>query len=908
MFRKLKSFFESLEAESSRGALLASLLIVLLLFLFAVFPLGSVGFTDHDTADAHLARINSESVFGYLWEIARIEGRYYLLVGGYLFFIPFLFNSLLFTKAISILSLLSAILVFSIFVGKLFRSAWVGILAAGFFAGFLLYDMDHSAITDLTLYYQLGASLLFLSFIFFLTAQAGSRRSHLLISAGLFFLCMHFSEMYVPYLMLFAVFLVIPWLEEGADASRRPVTLFRDVAYGARWHVAAVVLVIGLTISFRLVFPSQYSGNQLNLADFSLPRFLQTLWRLNVSSFPGVLFAEPGFKPLFAHYNFDALRHPSLVVSMLSSLDAATAAKGILVAALFLLVGPHLSARVGPRRLVGILLVAVLLFFLPNFLLALVSAYQQAVLTDEIISHDLTYFSYFGSILVLLMVAGASAGLAGKLGRAPRIAALLALAVSFAFLSFVTDFVNGSTLKSMAMSKAKWDLVDRFLASEEFSHIPENSVVYAPGLFQPVHYVYYTMTAFNGYHLRHLKRAEDRRNYWERYIRGKTGKNLRIARSLPPAGDKERFFFLRFSQEVNEARSFLAFAEIEPPKVVNAQSVRMVADSASVYFKGGSRLYTLHFSSREPLSQVIVNGVSFAAAGTHHRVLVDHRETYGPFTQDRIVARGVDLNTIFPSYFADFALPSRPGVLVGANRLVDLAALGARPAKDLRSCTSLAHPLGKIAVAFELEVAVAAWHRLTGVPQRPMGDGGMGVFQVAVGERTEQVALWKEAGDRAGKGTSAMFLTPGTYRVSVTARNVTCLSAMGFETVEFDPSLPPMVGISEVVAEGREWVVRGWLVGPSGFTELFLVADGKRVAEARRHLRRPDVLKNHPEYLSRYPGFEVRLPKGRVPVSREVFLRAALNGRTIVETRIEIPPEARERPVAGDKTDPQRPR
>ena len=72
------------------------------------------------------------------------------------------------------------------------------------------------------------------------------------------------------------------------------------------------------------------------------------------------------------------------------------------------------------------------------------------------------------------------------------------------------------------MSDLKWQAVNRFLKTEEYSNVPENAIIYAPSLWNIIGSV--------GIH----------DSYWSDYFRIISGKNVRVEKNSTQISNKDK--------------------------------------------------------------------------------------------------------------------------------------------------------------------------------------------------------------------------------------------------------------------------------------------------------------------------------------------------------------------------------
>ncbi|GGH64032.1 hypothetical protein GCM10008014_42010 [Paenibacillus silvae] len=94
------------------------------------------------------------------------------------------------------------------------------------------------------------------------------------------------------------------------------------------------------------------------------------------------------------------------------------------------------------------------------------------------------------------------------------------------------------------MSTYKWNAVDELINTEFLKNIPENSVLYAPTLWDYIGSV--------GIH----------DSYWTDYFTYKLNKKITVVKELSPEIDLEQVYYLKYKQSAKEPNQYMIFSKI----------------------------------------------------------------------------------------------------------------------------------------------------------------------------------------------------------------------------------------------------------------------------------------------------------------------------------------------------------
>ncbi len=522
------------------------LFIAIILFFY---PYLSLGFTTNDDAFNQVYHSWVEFKDG-----AFKQGRIQFFLFHWLVIkLSFLVESLFFIKLIATISIIINILYVAFFIEKITLQKYYSYIFIIVFVTFLQDSWDHFLLTSSPLIYTVGFSLFLASLHLYVFSTATPKK--LMISAGLFVLTLQVSEMFVLFCVFYPLF------------SR--LYLNKGLFYKLKYHFIFSAIYLSIYLIFRLTYGSVYVGNSVGSGGFSILNSLQTLLIYSLYTFPSALFfthTATGMADMnnVLNYPFDF----NLAVNPLSKFKYNVKILGLNIEELnvtwiikyLLFVGVVFESlkniKIINKKNINLLFVfAVLLLFVPNTLHALVSKYQQWAIIGNSKGYVGTYMSYFGMGLLLTLFIVYLKQLAWF--SKPTILSKLGLLLIIIFLFFISTFVsisNEAIFNLKKQSHYRWELMDKFFKTDVFKSLSNDTAIYAIGLTDSI-------GAVNKYQ----PHANERSDYWDRYVLMKTGKPIKVYEGYPD-NISDKNYILKIIKPKNNYDTFGVFAKLNNDK------------------------------------------------------------------------------------------------------------------------------------------------------------------------------------------------------------------------------------------------------------------------------------------------------------------------------------------------------
>lgn len=282
-------------------------------------------------------------------------------------------------KIIQIISIVAVDLLFAVLLNKVFRNKRFTMVCSLSVLAFMPITFEHMAPNAFVTFYGIPFCMLLLSLILFIGYIQDKGKNCLIWSMALLFINLITYESFVMFLPLYYGLTV--WYKGIHDKKE----LFRKSLYPTT--VAALFLV--LYIVFRIVFPSNYSGNQLG--EFTLKSSSDIILQLVVASFPGYFFWNPKYRYLFTHY-YNLKPENYLRILLVC----------ILFGCILYYVGKDEKEKpVKASRFWGPLGMGILCIILPTCPFVVAEGYQGKVgAINDVIAVPITFFTYLAATFV----------------------------------------------------------------------------------------------------------------------------------------------------------------------------------------------------------------------------------------------------------------------------------------------------------------------------------------------------------------------------------------------------------------------------------------------------------------------------------------------------------------------------
>lgn len=438
--------------------------VLLLFFCNRIWDMGTV---HHDDAEWRLSAYEGQWERAFGW--AKSQGRIYAYVTGALLFIGVMFQD---TLLGSLLHVGAFVVFFAAFhaIAGVYTSVRVALLAATLNLALFGLRWEGSIVTAYPLFSWTLAS------IFLLAVYLGWRYSRerqgyqLWLSLGLLFISLNTHEGASVLFGLLAVMAVIGnyyLVAQGHPVSSQP---WQDRAFLRQLITTSAVVgfYFATYVGWRLMYPSQYPGNQLG--SFNPTVVAPVLMSLSGT---GSVFADlispysVAYSDVIAGEIYTVVYRPLHYLAVMNPTALVTA--GIVALLCFRLVAweatsrdstatvssaPHLTRC----RLIACIMAALAIAIVPVLPVALVGKYQDHFFNLRIRSHCYTPFCHFGWMLLLAV---SICYLHRNHHLTARKISLAVVVLALAVLTYCSTLKNDAIASDMRRESARWRVVDQ---------------------------------------------------------------------------------------------------------------------------------------------------------------------------------------------------------------------------------------------------------------------------------------------------------------------------------------------------------------------------------------------------------------------------------------------------------------
>jgi hypothetical protein len=596
--------------------------IVGILLLISFFSLVHAGFAVPDDF-LYSLMAHSDKKWQFAWDTSRGMGRFGMVFHIALNLVPYAVRSVIYLKIVQIGSMLATLLLFAHTVARFSGRRDDALLCTLCFAAFLPNMWEHHIYAAYPFVFQFGGFFLLLSLLAFRDSLDDPALKHR-VKAALFLLVAALT--YEAFLAYLVVFLLIAAYYRGKDGLRAVVVASAPVAL-------ATIVYLQVYIVWRSIFPSTYAGSQISTTAVNLVRAARVVWQFSAAALPGYVFAH--FDQIHCRFPGSPLGFARSVGALLANLQVEWLVKAVLVGiGVWLLV----KARQRPpeqARPAAALALGAVLFVLPAIPLAVTPKYQEWVASGAQ-AYVVTYFAYFGVVLLLAVLAmHLGSGIAGG-GRRATVAGA-AVAAVFASFSLVTDYGNQAMNRSQALNRQRWDLFAEMVSASDFAAVPSGSCLLIDGLRPSL-----VMGNYAGY-------------LWEAWIEQRVGRTVTVLEDRGALldcmhGGRRPGFLLRYRQEENAANQFIALARVE-----ESAGAHLVGSHAVILWSGTARRFDLLLGSADerPNPTARIDGAAVTSIGNQLRFPVDSSTRRSGFIRTEVDMPHLVLDTVSAATFPE---------------------------------------------------------------------------------------------------------------------------------------------------------------------------------------------------------------------------------------------------------------
>lgn len=586
--------------------------------VLTLLPFFHVGFTTSDDFQYfNTAQQNWDYWMMDAEAYAHGAGRFYFLITKIFYYVPYLFDSFVWAKFVQYSSLLACYLLFTYLVIRIFKSQRLGALT-------LLLLIFNTAIdsgrfcppTAFNFYFHFSFLLFMLGVLLFLNYTERKGYWRVIISAILFLCAYLFYETYLIFALLFCAYILIRnWKQFGFVYMLKNKQLYQELIPYFIVSVAYVGCYVGYRQYLVRTIPDfhLYEGAALS-ANFSLSHFFRIIYQCTIYTLPGRIYsldtAMVAENSLFiaGHYDnlFFILTHASAVAYINALIQC-----GILW---FLTYKTDFQKLSWKKILIGIL-VALVFAFSAHTLIAIADKYN-ADWYRSMKAYVTTFYSYFGMMLAIALVVGASLKAVSS-ATVKKIIVLGWCVLLFGF-SIVNTYTNEHLSRAWERSQNRMTVIQLMAQDGFFEKIPEGALIYTEALHH---------TSDLGFSI--CNNTFD----LEKNINWRAGKNFSFSQDLQTlfndltSKQEAPLYFIQAVENQKNNELLVVFSHIS--QIDSTNILKSLSDDADIFYYSPTKNYTLFYTLGFQTDSVRIKSISVNSSDPHQKLTHVHLQEQG---------------------------------------------------------------------------------------------------------------------------------------------------------------------------------------------------------------------------------------------------------------------------------------
>ncbi|MFZ4399864.1 MAG: hypothetical protein ACOYO1_07510 [Bacteroidales bacterium] len=441
---------------------------ILIIALITFAPLLKIGIVTAD--DLFMSLMHNCNYWGNAYLSASNQGRFFFLITSYFFYVPYVFDSIIWTRFLQFLPIIIIFLGFNKLISNYFNNKKSGLIFLLIYFIFFQLTANYNAFISYHFYFTTAFAALVWGFFCYQFYYENFKKKYLYTSYLLFTFGLLFYEANILYSLFF--FLIA--YSQTKKEDLRFIKRIKKAIFLFRGYIVIIVVYMTLMISWSVYHPSQYDGNQFS-GNFSLQIYLDTVLKLINGALPLNNFFG-NFK-FFIHTSEDVSGFKPELFMFSSSLSVSNYIKLLLIPIIFIPL-LKISKKLSFSKLYYGMINGLLLIVLPAMFLALSSKYMAYRMEH----YTITVFQFFGSTLFFMCL---FLWIDKKLINKLKIRMFSRGIILFFLLysSLAHDYANNLYASDLNQSDGRLKFIDKFMTTEYYDNIEYQTTIYAPSLW-----------------------------------------------------------------------------------------------------------------------------------------------------------------------------------------------------------------------------------------------------------------------------------------------------------------------------------------------------------------------------------------------------------------------------------------
>lgn len=569
--------------------------------IITLLPFFQVGFTNCDdfiyyyTAHREIQYWLTDSKI-----YAQGAGRFYFLITKYFYYIPYLIDSYVWTKATQYIPLMGCYLLFSYIIYRIFKSQRLGALT--FLLLIFSMSVGHESFsipTAFPFYFSFSFLIFLCGILLFINYTEKNGYWRILVSALLLFISYLFYENYLVFTILFGCcILVRNWRHSGFIQTLKSKAFYREIVP----YVAVVALYMILYLGYRHYLIrtiddiSIYDGATI-AHNFSLANFFTILSNFTFYTLPCRTYWLEHVRTILAENSTLISGHYNNIFYILTHAPAVAYINALLQVCLlgFIIQKADFKKISWTSIVIGI--VTAMLFALSAHILIAIAEKYNADCASWMQTYVTSFYSYFGLMVVFAILIAASIKICSV--RHIRYIVCSVWCVMFFLGAVLSYYTNDLLSKEWKKTQNRITVTELVAQDNFFDKIPEDALIYTTDA--PICEVGYMCFI--------------QKNVPKHFHFAFNQEELLQERSSSP---DNALYFIQTAESEKQGELLMAFSHITHLDTCNI--LNTVADEADIYYYSPTKDYVLFYNINTGTDSAQTKAVNVFSCDKHKKI------------------------------------------------------------------------------------------------------------------------------------------------------------------------------------------------------------------------------------------------------------------------------------------------
>ena len=353
-----------------------------------------------------------------------------------------------------IISIILNVYLFSKLLKKVFKSDKLALLYLGLFIAFLPITFEPTVPSVFVTFYNVSICFLIISFSLYYDYLKTGKNFKLILSMIIFFLVETTYESFITYTV---IYLLLALYEIG----------FKNIKKNLKAFIVPIfvgLLYLILYVICSKIFPSNYDGNQIT--GINLITSLKIIYTLVKNVLPGSYLVSEKYQWLYTYYYNLNLKNILVIIIT------------VILFITLIYIGTLKSKNLKDynlSKLFKTVFLGIMLIILPILPISVAAMYQKPEVLQNLVALPVSYFSYFGSILILSSIIKF---LSNKYENYNYLVILLLV-----FSIFGVQLLNNVVSKEANNNFNRLEEIEEFVSSKNLLNKFMNNSIYSTDIF-----------------------------------------------------------------------------------------------------------------------------------------------------------------------------------------------------------------------------------------------------------------------------------------------------------------------------------------------------------------------------------------------------------------------------------------